>query len=141
MSFRVDYEEPIPKLVQRLEKEHRELDPKLDRVVDLASSGKLDVAESVLESIAQQILRHAVEEEARIIRLIADNSSPELEKNTEVMRHHRRIEEFLNEKLPHLSELPVKRAKEEIADFARELKRHHKEEEEISFPLALKLSR
>jgi hypothetical protein len=54
------------------------------------------------------------------------------------MRRHRRIEEFLNE-LSHFSELPQNRAKKEVRDFALELKKHHKEEEEISFPLAMKV--
>jgi len=141
MSYRIDHSEPIPKLVERLEREHRELAPKLDRVVELADEGNLKVAESILNSISQQILRHAVEEEARIIQVIADNAIPELERNAEVMRHHRRIEEFLEDKLPHLSELPPTTAKREIRDFATELKNHHKEEEEISFPLDLKISK
>jgi hypothetical protein len=97
------------------------------------------LSESVLNSLSQQILRHAVEEEARIIQIIADKANPELERNTKGMRHHRRIEEFLQDKLPRLSELPPNTAKREIEDFAGELKKHHKEEEEISFPLALKV--
>jgi hypothetical protein len=141
MSYRVDHSEPIPKLVERLKSEHRELGPKLDHIVELADAGNLKVAESALQSLSQQILRHAVEEEARIIQVIADKAKPELDRNAEVMRHHRRIEEFLQEKLPHLDELPPNRAKLEIKDFATELKKHHKEEEEISFPLALKISK
>jgi hypothetical protein len=141
MSFRVDHSEPIPKLVERLEREHREFALKLDHVVELAESGNLQVSESILLSMSQQILRHAVEEEARIIQAIADNAKPELERNAEVMRYHRRVEEFLQDKLPHLSELPPSTAKKEIKDFAVELKKHHKEEEEISFPLALKISK
>jgi len=141
MSYRVDHNEPIPKLIERLEREHRELAPKLDHIAELADSGNLKVAESMLLSLSQEILRHAVEEEARIIQVIADNAKPELERSAEVMRHHRRIEEFLQEKLPHISELPPSREKQEIKDFVVELKKHHKEEEEISFPVALKATK
>ena len=141
MSYKVDHSEPIPKLIERLEREHRELDLKLDHVLELSESGNLRVAESTLLSISQEILRHAVEEEARIIQVIADKSKSDLERSAEVMRHHRRIEEFLREKLPHLSELPPSRAKLEIKDFALELRKHHKEEEEISFPVALRVSK
>jgi hypothetical protein len=91
MSYRIDHSEPIPKLVERLQREHRELAPKLDRVMELADAGNLKVAESILNSTSQQILRHAVEEEARIIQVIADNAKPELERNAELMRHHKRI--------------------------------------------------
>jgi len=141
MSYKIDHNEPIPKLIERLEREHRELDPKLDHILELSESGNLRVAESTLISISQEILRHAVEEEARIIQVIADKSKSDLERSAEVMRHHRRIEEFLQEKLPHLSELPPSKAKQEIKDFVLELKKHHKEEEEISFPVALRASK
>lgn len=141
MSYKIDHNEPIPKLIERLEREHRELIPKLDRVLELSESGNLRVAESTLLSISQEILRHAVEEEARIIQVIADKAKGNLERSAEVMRHHRRIEEFLQEKLPHLSELPPGRARQEIKDFVLELRKHHKEEEEISFPVALRVSK
>ncbi len=59
-----------------------------------------------------------------------------LERSAEVTQYHRRVDEFLKEKLPHLSELPPSRAKQEIKDFVLELKKHHKEEEEITFPIA-----
>ena len=141
MSYKVDHNEPIPKLIERLEREHRELDLKLDHVLELSESGNLRVAESTLLSISQEILRHAVEEEARIIQVIADKSKSDLERSAEVMRHHRRIEEFIQEKLPRLSELPPSREKQEIKDFVLELRKHHKEEEEISFPVALRVSK
>jgi hypothetical protein len=141
MSYRVDYNEPIPKLIERLEREHRELDSKLARVLELSESGNLRVAESTLLSISQEILRHEVEEEARIIRAIADNSRDDLERSAEVTQYHRRVDEFLKEKLPHLSELPPSRAKQEIKDFVLELKKHHKEEEEITFPIALRAAK
>jgi len=141
MSYRVDYNEPIPKLIERLEREHRELDSKLAHVLELSESGNLRVAESTLLSISQEILRHAVEEEARIIRVIADNSKDDLESSAEVMQYHRRIEEFLKDKLPHLSELSPSRAKQEIKDFVLELQKHHKEEEEVTFPVALRAAK
>jgi DNA primase len=141
MSYRIDHSEPIPELVERLKREHRELRPKLDRVLELSESGNLRVAESILQSISQEVLRHAVEEEARIIQVIADESKSDLERSAEVMRHHRRIEEFFQDKLPHLSELPPSRAKQEVKDFVLELRKHHKEEEEISFPIALRVSK
>lgn len=135
----MDYNEPIPKLVERLVKEHRELESKLDRATQLAKANNLKEAETVLNPLSSQILKHAVEEEARIIRVIADNAKPELERNAEVMRYHRRVEEFLKDKLPRLSEFPPSTERTEILQFASELKKHFKEEEEISFPLAQKL--
>ena len=50
MSYKVDHNEPIQKLIERLEREHRELDLKLDHVLELSESGNLRVAESTLRS-------------------------------------------------------------------------------------------
>lgn len=90
LSFRIDHSEPIPALVARLENEHKELSSELDHVIRVAGSGDLKVAESILLSLSQQFLRHAVEEEARIIRVIAEKAHTELERNSEVMRHQSR---------------------------------------------------
>jgi len=56
------------------------------------------------------------------MRVIAEKAPNELETSTEIMRHHRRVTEFFDEKLPHLSEMPTSRAKQEIKDFVAELK-------------------
>ena len=140
MSFRLDYEEQIPEVVERLLEEHQEIHLKIERIVAEASKGNLPVAISLLNLIKPQILRHAVEEEARIVRVIADKAKPELERNANVMRHHRRIEEFMQDRLPHFGDMPPDRVRAEIEDFAAELEKHHKEEEKISFPSAMKVA-
>ena len=54
------------------------------------------------------------------------------------MHYHRRVKEFFDDKLPHLSEMPTSRAKQEIKDFVVEMRKHHEEEEKVAFPAALK---
>ena len=67
-----------------------------------------------------------------------EESRDESDKSIEIMQQHRRIEEFLQEKLPHLGELPSDRATREIEEFVGELNKHHLEEEQVVFPLAMK---
>ena len=45
-----------------------------------------------------------------------------METSSEIMRHYRRVTEFFDEKILHLSEMPTSRAKQEIKDFVAELK-------------------
>jgi len=134
----LDYEEPIPQVVKRLRKEHTELHSKLERIVAEVKTGNLAVAISLLNLIKPQILRHAVEEEARLTRSIMRESRDESGPSIKIFQQHRRIEEFLQDKLPYLDELFLSQATREIEEFASELEKHHSEEEALVFPLALK---
>ena len=135
MSYKLDYNEPIQAVVDRLKVEHLEIGSKLSRVIAESDQGKLEVAISLLEMLKPEILRHAVEEEARIARVIVAESKNGENQSIFVLRDHRRITEFLQEKLPRLHELPVAKSRMEIREFVNELKRHHEAEEKIVFPL------
>src|SRR5579875_819200 len=118
MSYRLDYEEPVPVVLERLEEEHREIDNKLSRIAEICESqeGKLSVALSLLNTIKTEILRHAVEEEARVARAILQSKETKQEsyESISILQEHRRIKEFLEEKLPYLSyEASEKAAKRE----------------------------
>jgi hemerythrin len=137
MSYRLNYSEPLADVVQRLMEEHAEFRKKLKRIVDETDRGEIKVAISLLNLIKPLILRHAVEEEARLMRTIMHESRSESRESVQIMQEHRRITEFLEEKLPRLYELPPRRARMEIDEFIRELSSHHEEEERVVFPLAL----
>ena len=138
MSFKLDYEEPIPQVVKRLRKEHTELHSKLERIIGEVKTGNLAVAISLLNLIKPQILRHAVEEEARLARSIMQECRDESGQSIKILQQHRRIEEFLQDKLPFLGDLPKAQATKEIKEFVSGLEKHHSEEEALTFPLALK---
>ena len=138
MSFKLNYEEPIPQVIKRLRSEHTELHSKLERIVGEVKKGNLAVAISLLNLIKPQILRHAVEEEARLARSIMQECKDESGPSVEILQQHRRIEEFLQDKLPYLGDLPKAHAAKEIEEFVSELEKHHSEEEVLVFPLALK---
>lgn len=134
MSYRLDYLEPIPKVVERLEGEHLEFGHKLERI---KTTKNTKVAISLLALLKPEILRHAIEEEARLVRTIMKESKSESTESITVMQEHRRITEFLNDVMPHLQEIPEKKARKEIDEFVSEVQKHHAEEEKIVFPLAL----
>jgi len=134
----LDYNEPLPEVVARLKNEHRELIPKLRRIENLAESGDMRVVITELKVIKPLVLRHAVEEEARLLRPIMWEYKAEAEESIIVLRYHRELVDFLDHKLPNLAILPEQVARREVRIFVKELRNHHQEEEKTVFPLALK---
>ena len=55
-----------------------------------------------------------------------------------VLRYHRELVDFFDRKLPNLAAWPERVARREVGIFAKELRKHHQEEEKTLFPLALK---
>lgn len=143
MSYRLDYEEKIPSVVARLKEEHAEIDRKLGRISEIVTreDGDIRVAVSLLEALKTEILRHAVEEEARLARIIME--SEETKKSSaqslKILQEHRRIENFFKGELPYLlNENSEKEAKKKISLFIDFMIEHHLAEEQELFPLSLK---
>jgi len=143
MSYRVDYDEPISDVVTRLVEEHKEIDRKLERISEISSKedGNLKVAISLLNAVSTEILRHAVEEEARLARVIMESNETReySDESVEILQEHRRIKEFFEDKLPYiLDENSEKQARKKIIEFTDLVIKHHKEEEKELFPLSLR---
>lgn len=141
MSYTLDYDEPLPKVVARLKKEHKELEPKLKQVEQLSKNGDLGAAISQLNAIKLTLLRHAVEEEARLMRVIMWEFKDDSGDSIIILRYHRKIVEFFERTLPSLATFPEKVGRREIGIFVKELRQHHQREEESVFPLAVKANR
>lgn len=134
----MDYNEPLPKVLDRLKDEHRELVPKLRRIEQLAESGDLKVVVTELKVIKPLVFRHAVEEEARLMRPIMWEFKEKSEESIIILRFHRELQDFFEHGLPKLTLLPENVARREVGIFVKELRKHHQEEEKTLFPLALK---
>jgi hypothetical protein len=138
MTMSLDYNEPLPEVLERLKDEHRELVPKLRRIEKLAEYGDMKVVVTELKVIKPLVLRHAVEEEARLMRPIMWEFKDKSEESIIILRYHRELVDFLEHKLPKLTSLPEHVARREVRIFVGELRKHHQEEEKTLFPLALK---
>jgi hemerythrin-like domain-containing protein len=91
--------------------------------------------------VGARLLRHAVEEEARLMRVIMWEFKGKSEESISIMRYHREILAFVRYRLAKLPELPEKVALREIQIFLNDIRKHHAEEEKVVFPLALKAER
>ncbi|HVX02409.1 MAG TPA: hypothetical protein VHA09_04580 [Nitrososphaera sp.] len=65
-SYRINFDGPIPELIDRLKREHRQFESKL---AALASVSVLGIGE-----LSEPVMRHVVEEEARVLRVIVHNA-------------------------------------------------------------------
>ena len=69
LDYKVDFSEPIPKMIERLKHEHRDFE---SRMIEIEENSRTNSEQAIemLGDLGKSILRHAVEEEARIMRVI-----------------------------------------------------------------------
>jgi hemerythrin len=135
LQYYIDFSEPIPKMVQRLRAEHRYFRLELIQIEE-ASETSPQKAIEMLNKIKKPILRHTVEEEAGIMRVIMQKAKEQSEQS-KVLQEHKEIIDFLEKRISQL-EVFSQDIAEEVNTFGDEIRKHFSEEEEIVFPLALK---
>jgi len=124
-------------MIDRLIQEHKELDPKLNQIGRVCDDNPQDAVRLLL-GMRTKILRHAIEEEARIMRVIMKDAKSESAESVRIMQEHRWVSEFLERRIDKLSRVPSNESRVEIRKFLSDLRQHFKEEEQVVFPLALK---
>jgi hypothetical protein len=73
-SKRINFNELIPELIVRLKREHRNFESKLDEADNIINRNN-DIASGtrIISNMSKSIIHHAVEEEARLMRVIMHN--------------------------------------------------------------------
>jgi iron-sulfur cluster repair protein YtfE (RIC family) len=149
-SKRINFNELIPELIVRLKREHRNFESKLDEADNIINRNN-DIASGtrIISNMSKSIIHHAVEEEARLMRVIMHNARDESSESIRIMQEHNWVSNFFKNKLGSIeqnatssyAESPkteYKQAKNELNEFITNLRSHFVEEEQIVFPLALK---
>jgi hemerythrin-like domain-containing protein len=134
LEFKIDFSEPIPKMIQRLKNEHRDFRLELNQIEETSQANSQEAVE-MLNKIRKPIVRHAVEEEARVLRVIMEKAKDQSEQSIKIIQEHRGIIEFLDKRI---SQIDSSQAAGEVKAFVDNLRKHFSEEDEIVFPLALK---
>lgn len=119
-------------MIERLIREHRELAPRLEKI-RITTDNNLETAIGNLRDLRVVILRHAVEEEARIMRVIMKDAKSESKDSVRIMQEHRWVSEFLERRLDALQEIAPHEAQTEIHKFLSDLLEHFREEERSCF--------
>ncbi len=135
MGYKINFDEPIPDLIARLKKEHRQIE---SRLAELESIGAVNERSlKILHELAEPIVQHAVEEEAVVMRVIMHKARDRSGESVKIAQEHNWIVDFVKKTIPKLAAMPQKEAVQKTNEFIQNLRTHFFEEEEIMFPLAL----
>jgi iron-sulfur cluster repair protein YtfE (RIC family) len=149
-NSKINFNEPIPEMIERLKREHRNFESRLDKV-DNSINRNNDIIDGVriIRDMSEAIIHHAVEEEVRLMRVIMQNAKDESSESIRIMQEHNWVLNFFKNKLTSIENRKTylktqigreeyKQAKNELSEFVVNLKSHFLEEEQIVFPLALR---
>lgn len=148
---RINFNEPIPDMIERLKKEHRSFESKLNEADNsINRENNIEVGIRIIRDMDNSVIRHAVEEEARLMRVIMQNAKDDSAKSIKIMQEHNYVLNFFKEKLvsienakpyyvePSQGGEEYTQAKSVLNEFIINLRSHFKEEEQVVFPLALR---
>jgi hemerythrin-like domain-containing protein len=132
-------------MIERLKSEHIVFESKLVQVENNMKRNDIRLAAQTIQDMGNKIIQHAVEEEARLMRVIMSNEKDESSESIKIMQEHNWLMNFLNNRLtliknPATSSDPAEyeKAKVDLNEFVDNLRQHFKEEEQIVFPLTLR---
>jgi hemerythrin superfamily protein len=149
MVYKINFDESIPDMIERLKQEHVQFRITLNNITNYNDENNINKALETIHDMSQPIIRHAVEEEARLMRVIMHNAKEKSADSIKIMQEHNWVVDFLKQKIPTIKENIDKqqneqdiqfqqKAQNEISEFVVNLRKHFEEEEQIVFPLALK---
>jgi hemerythrin-like domain-containing protein len=142
---RIDFDEPIPMMIERLKSEHIFFEAKLVQIENSIGRNNIKQAAEKVEDMADKIIEHAVEEEARLMRVIMKNAKDESSDSIKIMQEHNWVMRFVNNRLMLIKNAATssdpaeyEKAKGHLNEFVNNLRKHFKEEEQVVFPLTLR---
>ena len=136
MDYRINFDEALPHMIDRLKKEHRQIERRLAELEAVGTASPKGL--TILEQLGEPIVHHAVEEEAVVMRVILHDAKEQAGESIKIAQEHNWIVDFIKKTIPKLASMPRQEADSEIMQFVQNLRRHFSEEEQIMFPLALK---
>ena len=133
-------------MIDRLLQEHDNFKVSFEKIEKFVNENEIKQAITTINDMSEAIIRHAVEEEARIMRVIMQKSKEESTDSIKIMQEHNWVVDFLKHKLlnienevyHHHQQQQGQEIKRQIREFIANLRNHFSEEEQIVFPLALK---
>ena len=77
MDYRINFNEPIPQMIERLKQEHVDFESTFKKIEKCINENANKEAIKTLHNMSESIIKHAVEEEARLMRVIMQNAKEE----------------------------------------------------------------
>lgn len=144
-ASKINFDEPIPEMIKRLKSEHRKFESDFVKVKTSIEDNNVTLASEIIRSISDEIIHHAVEEEARLMRVIMHKAKEESGESIKIIQEHNWVMNFLKNRIITIEKVSAssdpdefEQAKNDLNEFVNNLRKHFKEEEDIVFPLALR---
>jgi hemerythrin HHE cation binding domain-containing protein len=150
----IDFNEPIPQMIERLKSEHRSFESKIVEIQGSINNNDIAHATEIIRSMIDKVTHHAVEEEARLMRVIMHKAKDKSPESIRIIQEHNWIMNFFKNKVGAIENRinskidsqmeeddyagKKEQSKKELNEFVTNLRNHFYEEEQIVFPLALK---
>ena len=149
MNYKINFNESIPDMIDRLKQEHVEFGLTLDKITKYNEENNINNSIETIHLMSESIIKHAIEEEARIMCVIMHSAKQESPDSIKIMHEHNWVVDFLQHRIPSMEDSNNRqqnkqdkqyqqKTQNEINEFVTNLKNHFEEEEQIVFPLALK---
>ncbi|HEU4481622.1 MAG TPA: hypothetical protein VFZ46_02260 [Nitrososphaeraceae archaeon] len=92
---RINFDEPITNMIERLKSEHLNFETQLQEVESAINNDKdIAYAAKIIRSMSESIIYHAVEEEARLLRVIMHKAKDESSESIKIMQEHNYVINF-----------------------------------------------
>jgi hemerythrin-like domain-containing protein len=145
VSRPINFDEPIPDFIERLKSEHVIFESKFIEIDNNIKRNDIRQAAQLIQDLSDKIIQHAVEEEARLMRIIMHNAKDESSESIRIMQEHNWVMKFLKNRVTAIKNAAAssdpaeyENAKEDLNEFVNNLRKHFKEEEQTVFPLTLR---
>jgi|SRR5919107_2675543 iron-sulfur cluster repair protein YtfE (RIC family) len=134
-------------MICRLLQEHDNFKVSFEKIDKFVNENDIKQAITTINDMSESIIRHAVVEEAIIMRVIMQKSKEESTESIRIMQEHNWVIDFLKHRLQNIQNGIYQRQqqqeleqeiKRQIREFITNLRNHFSEEVQIVFPLALK---
>jgi hypothetical protein len=99
MDYNINFNEPIPQMIERLKQEHVDFESTFKKTEKYIDENEIKEAIKIIHDTSKSIIKHAVEEEARIMRVIMQNAKEESANSIKIMQEHNWVVDFLKHKL------------------------------------------
>jgi hypothetical protein len=102
LTYKINFDEPIPQMADRLKKENVNLNLSFEKIEKFVNENEIKQTLKSIHDISESIIRHAVEDEARIMRVIMQKAKEESAESIKIMQEHNWVVDFLKQKLQNI---------------------------------------
>ena len=88
MVYKINFNKSIPDMISRLKQEHIEFGLSLNNITRYNKESNITKAIEAIHEMSESIIKHAVEEEARLMRVIMHNAKEESADSIKIMQEH-----------------------------------------------------